>query len=136
MWDADRRVLLRRYRSGHAAIDGYAEDYAYLIFGLLELFRQAETANGSQWAIELQQRQDELFWDEAGGWFSTTGRDPSVLVRMKEDYDGAEPAASSVGVLNLLSLAHLTGDATYRVQAEKVFGAFGTRLSPMAGRCR
>ena len=61
---------------------------------------------------ELQRRQDELFWDPIeGGWFSTTGEDPSVLLRLKEDYDGAEPAASSVAVLNLLTLAHLTGDA-------------------------
>ena len=45
-----------------------------------------------------------------GGWFSTTGRDPSVLLRLKEDYDGAEPAASSVSVLNLLTLSHLVED--------------------------
>ena len=47
-------------------------------------------------------------WDERdGGWFSTTGEDESVLLRLKEDYDGAEPAASSVSVMNLLALAHL-----------------------------
>ncbi len=49
-----------------------------------------------EWAIALQRRQDELFWDEReGGWFSTTGEDPSVLLRMKEDYDGAEPSADA-----------------------------------------
>ena len=55
------------------------------------------------WARELQAQQDARFWDEAdGGWFSTTGPHSSVLLRLKEDYDGAEPSASSVSVLNLL----------------------------------
>src|SRR5207248_10230135 len=92
MWSAQSGTLLRRYRDGHAEIDGYAEDYAYLIFGLLELFQADPDPAWLAWAIELQRRQDELFWDERdGGWFGTTGRDPTVLLRMKEDYDGAEP---------------------------------------------
>lgn len=89
-------------------MEGYAEDYAYLIFGLLELFQAGGDPEWLQWALQLQERQDALFWDDVdGGWFSTTGRDPSVLLRLKEDYDGAEPAASSVSALNLLTLAHL-----------------------------
>ena len=51
-----------------------------------------------------------MFWDEEdGGWFSTTGDDPTVLLRLKEDYDGAEPSAGSVAVWNLLTLVHLSG---------------------------
>ena len=93
-------------------MDGYAEDYAYLVFGLLELFQAGGDPEWLQWALQLQERQDALFWDEVdGGWFSTTGRDPSVLLRLKEDYDGAEPAASSVSALNLLTLAHLFSPA-------------------------
>jgi hypothetical protein len=100
MWSGDSRTLRRRYRGGHADIDGYAEDYAFLIFGLLELFQADPDAGWLEWAVALQHQQDDLFWDEAdGGWFSTTGRDPSVIARMKEDYDGAEPTASSVSVL-------------------------------------
>src|SRR5207247_7597330 len=79
--------------------------------------------------VDLQRRQDELFWDEeAGGWFSTTGRDPSVLVRLKEDYDGAEPTASSVSVLNLLVLSHLVHDAAWTDRIERTLRLFGTRL--------
>src|SRR2546428_2838951 len=97
MWNAATRTLLRRYRDGHAEIEAYAEDYAYLIFGLLELFQADTDSAWLEWAVDLQHRMDELFWDEAdGGWFSTTGRDASLLLRMKEDYDGAEPTASSV----------------------------------------
>src|SRR6185369_7851407 len=98
-------TLLRRYRRGEASIDGYAEDYAYLVFGLLELFQADPDFAWLDWAVALERRQDELFWDEvSGGWFSTTGRDATVLLRMKEDYDGAEPTASSVSVHNLLVL--------------------------------
>jgi uncharacterized protein YyaL (SSP411 family) len=129
MWDMSSGTLLRRYRSGDAAIPGYAEDYAYLIFGLLELFQAAGDPRDLEWALELQQRQDALFWDaDEGGWFSTTGDDPTVLLRLKEDYDGAEPAPSSVAVLNLLALSHLTNDGIMVEKIEKTLGGFGERL--------
>jgi uncharacterized protein YyaL (SSP411 family) len=129
MWDADRQVLLRRYRKGEAAIAAYAEDYAFLVFGLLELFQADGDGDWFDWAATLQRVQDELFWDEIdGGWFSTTGKDPSVLVRMKEEYDGAEPSASGVGAWNLLTMAQLTGEVTYQARAQRVLAAFGGRL--------
>ena len=134
LWRPSTGTLLRRYRDGDAAIEGYAEDYAYLIWGLLELFQATGTAGWLEWATELQKRQDDLFWDEAGGgWFSTTGQDPTVLLRLKEDSDGAEPAASSVSAVNVLTLAHLTGDPTYRNKAERTLARFGKRAGA-AGR--
>jgi uncharacterized protein YyaL (SSP411 family) len=134
MWSADSSTLLRRYRDGHAEIEGYAEDYAYLIFGLLELFQADPDPAWLNWAVALQRRQDDLFWDEAeGGWFSTTGLDPRVLLRMKEDYDGAEPTASSVSVLNLLVLSHLVDDPQWSVRVEQTLRAFAVRLE-QAGR--
>jgi uncharacterized protein YyaL (SSP411 family) len=76
LWNAEERRLLRRYRAGHADIDAYADDYACLIFGLLELFQADPDPAWLEWAIALQRRQDELFWDEGGaGWFSTTRTD-------------------------------------------------------------
>jgi uncharacterized protein YyaL (SSP411 family) len=126
--------LLRRYRDGEAAIEGYAEDYAYLNWGLLELFQATGDAGWLRWAIELQKTQDELFWDATdGGWFSTTGNDPSVLLRLKEDYDGAEPAAGSVSALNCLTFAHLLGDHSYRQKAERTLARYGPRVGA-AGR--
>ncbi len=126
--------LLRRYRDGDAAIDAYAEDYACLVWGLLELFQAGGDPAWLEWAIELQGIQDAKFWDARdGGWFSTTGDDPSVLLRLKEDYDGAEPAASSVAALNALTLAHLTGDADARDRAGRTLGRFGPRAGA-AGR--
>jgi len=132
MWNRETRRLLRRYRSNDAAIDAYAEDYAYLIFGLLELFQAGGDPEWLRWACELQGRQNDLFWDaDSGGWFSTTGEDSSVLVRMKEDYDGAEPAPTSVSAMNLLTLAHLTGDNRYAERAAKAIHSFGGRLDEM-----
>jgi hypothetical protein len=129
MWHAESGTLLRRCRQGRADIAGYAEDYAYLVAGLLELFQADADPAWLDWAIALQRRQDELFWDEAaGGWFSTTGRDASVLLRMKEDYDGAEPTASSVSVMNLLILSHLVPDEAWRVRIDRTLRHFGTRL--------
>ena len=132
MWSAQTGLLRRRYRDGHAEIDGYAEDYAYMIHGLLELFQADPEPMWLEWAIALQRRQDELFWDEqGGGWFSTTGQDPSVLLRMKEDYDGAEPTASSVAVLNLLTLSHLVADSAWDDRIERTLRLFATRLEQM-----
>jgi uncharacterized protein len=132
MWNRPGGVLLRRYRHGDAAIEAYAEDYAFLVFGILELFQADGNSEWLDWALALQRAQDRLFWDaQDGGWFSTTGRDPSVLVRMKEEYDGAEPSASGVGVLNLLTLSHLTGNSVYEERARQVFAAFGARLASL-----
>ncbi|MBI3264385.1 MAG: thioredoxin domain-containing protein [Acidobacteria bacterium] len=129
LWDPSRQVMLRRYRDGEAAIDGYAEDYAFMIWALLELFESDGDPRWLEWAIRLQDRQDTLFWDEAGGgWFSTTGTDPSVLLRMKEDYDGAEPTPTSVSALNVLKLHHLTGHATFLTRAERTLAAFGSQV--------
>ena len=129
LWNSTTRTLLRRYRDGNAAVDGYAEDYAYLAFGLIELFQATGAPRWLAWALTLQARMDELFWDPAdGGWFSTTGHDASVLLRLKETYDGAEPAASSVAVLNLLALAHLTGDAAMSERIERAMALFRPHL--------
>jgi len=97
---------------------------------VLELFQTTGDPEWLAWARELQARQDELFWDEEhGGWFSTSGADPSVLVRMKEDYDGAEPAPTSVGALNAVTLAHLTGEQSYADRATAAMMSFGGRLA-------
>ena len=133
MWRPSDRTLLRRWRDGDASIDAYAEDYSALIWGLLELFQSDGDPAWLTWARELQEQQDARFWDEKdGGWFSTTGRDPSVLLRLKEDYDGAEPSASSVSVLNLLTLAHLVDDDEARRKAERTLARYGERAGRAA----
>jgi len=110
LWDPERGRLRRRFRDGRSEIDGYCEDYAFVVWGLLELFQAGGDPTWLDWARQLQATQNALFGDdEAGGWFSTTGDDPTVLLRLKEDYDGAEPSSGSVAVGNLLTLGHLSG---------------------------
>jgi uncharacterized protein YyaL (SSP411 family) len=134
LWKPESGLLLRRYREGAAGIDGYAEDYAFLICGLLELFQADGDAGWLEWALALQDAQDARFWDgRDGGWFSTTGDDPTVLLRLKEDYDGAEPAASSISVLNVLMLHHLVPDGDRLPRAERTLGRFGSKIGA-AGR--
>ena len=133
LWDKDRQRLLRRYRRGQAAIDGYSEDYAYTIWGLLELFQADFDPDWLDWAKTLQAKQNELFWDaDAGGWFATTGEDLSVLLRLREDYDGAEPSASAVSVLNLLTFSQLTGDEVWVNQIEKTLGRLNDNNGSLA----
>jgi hypothetical protein len=133
LWNDARQVLLRRYRDGEAAIDGYCEDYASMVFGLLELFQATGRAAWLEWALALRARQNALFGDEeAGGWFSTSGGDPSLLLRMKEDYDGAEPSAGSVAAMNELVIAHLTGERDAFDRAERALARFGPNLGRVA----
>ena len=125
--------MKRRYRDGDAAIDAYAEDYAYLTFGLIELFQAGGDPHWLEWGRTLQRRLDEQFWDaENGGWFNTTGTDPSVILRMKEDYDGAEPSPSSISVLNVLMLAHLTGEAELFDRISQTLKMFGSHIGQLA----
>lgn len=122
-------ILLRRYRDGQAAIEGYADDYAFMIHGLLDLYEAAFDVAHLNRAIELQEKQNALFLDKrAGGYFSTTGYDKTILLRIKEDYDGAEPSANSVSLQNLLRLAQMTDNQEYREQAERIIAAFSPKL--------
>jgi uncharacterized protein YyaL (SSP411 family) len=121
--------LLRRYRAGDAAIEGYLEDYAFLIQGLLDLYEASFEIDDLKWAIALQDTQNQLFQDGThGGFFTTATGDTNLFLRMKEDYDGAEPAANSVAVLNLLRLAQMTDNKTWRQSADSALTDFSVRL--------
>ena len=133
LWREADRVLLRRYRDGEAAVEAFCEDYACLAFGLIELFQATGDGEWLDWALTLTDVQAERFRDPAdGGWFSTTGNDPTVLLRLKEDYDGAEPSAASVTVHNLMALAHLTGDGRFADLAQKSLERYGPELGRVA----
>ncbi len=129
LFEPESGDLMRRYRDGEAAIDGFVDDYAYLIQGLLDLYEASFDVRHLEWALALQEKQNALFWDgRNGGYFNTIGGDASVLLRMKEDYDGAEPSPNSVAILNLLRLHQMTDRAAHRDMAEQALRAFGTQL--------
>jgi uncharacterized protein len=130
LWNPDTGRLLRRYAAGVAGIDAFAEDYAYLAWGLLELFQADGDPAWLAWAVRLHETLDARFGADGDlGWHATTGEDPTVLLRQLEEYDGAEPAASSVAVMNLLVLARLTGRAQYQAKAECVLAAWGGQVA-------
>lgn len=117
LYDEDRGVLYRNYREGRGANEGFAEDYAYFVAGLLDLYEATFEERWLEWADRLQETMDRLFLDEsAGGYFNSAADDPSIILRLKEDYDGAEPTPGSVAAANLLRLAAMTQDETRRVR--------------------
>jgi hypothetical protein len=121
--------LKRRYRAGEVAVEGFCDDYAFLIQGLLDVYEAGFDIAHLQWAVDLQEKQNALFWDAAdGGYFTTSGQDKSVLLRIKDDYDGAEPSANSISALNLLRLAEFADNKDYRAMAAKTLAVFGTRM--------
>ena len=132
LWDASRKILYRSYREGRSDIEGFADDYAFVIQGLLDLYEASFDIEWLKLGVELQETQDRLFFDEKqGGYFSTSGKDKSVVLRMKDDNDSAEPAASSVAALNLLRLSQFRDDpaAAGAERARKTIDAFAATLS-------
>ena len=133
LYDPSRKILFRNYREGRSAIEGFADDYAFLIQAVLDLYEACFDVGWLRWAIELQETQDRLFFDnERGGYFSGAGNDPSILLRLKEDNDSAEPAASSVSALNLLRLAQIRNDEGFYERAEKTIDAFAPQIGRFA----
>jgi hypothetical protein len=130
LYDDSRKTLFRNYRGSRSEVEGFADDYAFVIQGLLDLYEASFDVGWLKFAIELQETQDRLFFDEKnGGYFSTSGRDKSVVLRMKDDNDSAEPAASSVAALNLLRLAQFRDDKQMEERGKKTISAFNATLS-------
>ena len=128
--DSPSGGLRRRSLGGQIEIEALAEDYACLIAGLLDLYEASFEVEWLTWAVDLQERQDRLFWDAAsGGYFSTTALATDVVARFKDDYDGAEPAASSVSAMNVLRLWQVTDRKEWRSRADALFRAFSPQLT-------
>ncbi|XP_046407869.1 spermatogenesis-associated protein 20 [Ischnura elegans] len=114
-------------------IEGFSDDYAFVIQGFLDT---AEASHDPAiiswligWAEKLQEKQDALFWDADGnGGYFTGPVDSVLLLRLKEDQDGAEPSANSVAVSNLLRLSSLLERSDWRERAGAILKAFQERL--------
>ncbi len=130
MYNPRTGVLLRRYRQDDAAIPGFLDDYALFAQALLDLYEAQFDRRYLDLAVRLTEKQIELFEDrQEGAFFSTAAGDNSLVMRVKEDYDGAEPSGNSVAILNLLRLAQITARSDFRVSAEHALSAFAPRLS-------
>jgi uncharacterized protein len=130
LYEKKSKLLYRNYRGGRSNIEAFADDYAFVIQGLLDLYEASFDVDWLKFAVQLQETQDRLFFDEKnGGYFSTSGKDESVFLRMKDDNDGAEPAASSIAALNLLRLSQFRDDKEMAERARKTIDAFTITLS-------
>jgi len=122
--------LMTSWRDGSAAILAYADDYAFLVWGLLELYETTFKPEYLKKALELNDDLLKLFWDGQDGGLFLYGEDAEKLImRPKEVYDGAIPSANSVAALNFLRLSQLTGRADLTDLAQKLFDAFNREVS-------
>jgi hypothetical protein len=129
LWREADSTLLRRYRDGDAAIEGFLDDYAALINALVDLYETSFDPADLTWAAQLAERAIALFEDkESGGFFSSPANQSDLVLRLKDDYDGAEPSGNSVMAFALLRLARIKERSDFRIAAERTLEAFSGRM--------
>lgn len=132
LYDVQARKLLRSCYGGSEEtlasehpIYGFIDDYAFLIKGLIDYYVASLDEHALHWAKELQDIQDELFWDpKHGAYFYSEANSPNVAVRLKEDHDGAEPCGNSVAAHNLLLLSDYFEEERLKEKARTLFDYF------------
>ena len=125
--------LLARYRDGESAFPGYVDDYAFLVWGLIELYETTYKPVYFKRSLKLNDDLIKYFWDESNGGLFYYGSDSEQLItRPKEIYDGATPSGNSVATLNFLRLARLTGRTDLEDKASKQFETFGSSIERFA----
>ncbi|MDD5100626.1 MAG: thioredoxin domain-containing protein [Syntrophales bacterium] len=102
--------LLHRWCGGEAAVTGNLDDYAFLIWGLCELYEAGLDAGDLRRALELQRILTDRFRDSEGGFFFTPDDGEALPLRLKEGYDGAVPSGNAVTLMNLIRMGRMTGD--------------------------
>jgi uncharacterized protein YyaL (SSP411 family) len=133
MVDAKGR-LYHRYRDGEGAITAFLDDYAFLTWGLIELYEATFEPRYLQKALDLNTIILKRFWDEEkGGFYFTTDDADTILVRKKEIYDGAVPSGNAVAMLNLLRLARLTAQPELEEKAAHISRTFSNAVSQSPG---
>ncbi|MBE2226573.1 MAG: thioredoxin domain-containing protein [Ignavibacteria bacterium] len=132
LYNSTEKKLLHRWRDGEAKIDATLEDFSFFSQGLIDLYEASFDEKYLKHAVELSEIMINDFYDETeGGFFDTSGKDTSILVRTKEDYDSAEPTGNSVAINNLLRLSALTGNTAWYDMAYKSVLAFSGKLERM-----
>lgn len=122
--------LYHRYRDGEAKIPGFLDDYAFFVWGLIELCEATFNVAHLEKAVQLTDYMIDHFWDEKdGGFYHTSDESEHVLVRQKLFHDGVTPSGTSVAMLNLLRLSRLTGNPAYEEKALKLSQVFSNRVS-------
>jgi len=122
--------LLHRYRDGEAGILANLDDYAFFVWGLIELYEATFEVHYLKTALDLNADMLKRFWDgQRGGLFFTPDDGEALIVRKKEAYDGAIPSGNAVALFNLLRLARLTGRTDLEERAAEISKAFSGQIS-------
>jgi uncharacterized protein YyaL (SSP411 family) len=124
--------LLHRYRDGQAGITANVDDYAFLVWGLIELYEATFDAHYLETALKLNEEMLKHFWDDkSGGLFFTPDDGEALIVRKKEIYDGAVPSGNAVAMLNLLRLARFTANTHLEEKAMEIGRAFSKAVKQL-----
>ncbi|RYP53499.1 hypothetical protein DL768_001536 [Monosporascus sp. mg162] len=130
LFDTNTGTLRRVYREGPGETPGFADDYAFLIEGLIDLYGATFDDKWLSFADSLQKAQIEQFWDaDNHGFFSTPAGQPDILIRSKDAVDNAEPSTNGISASNLFRLAALLDDAGYEERANQTLTAFTGEMS-------
>jgi len=122
--------LLHRYIDGDASIPGNLDDYAFSIWGLIELYEATFELRYLKEALGLQDEMTTHFWDEStGGFYFTPDDGEKLILRVKEFYDGAIPSGNSVALLNLARLSRMTGNTAYEQRAHALASCFAAQAT-------
>ncbi|MEQ8524523.1 thioredoxin domain-containing protein [Gracilimonas sp.] len=125
----EKEKLIHRYNDGEAAIDAMADDYAFLIWGLIELYESTFEPQYLSKALTLNEQFIELFWDtEKSGFYFSIADEDQVYGRQKQIFDGAMPSSNSVAMMNLIRLSRLSGNTELEGYADKIGEAFSADL--------
>ena len=117
--------LLRSIHQGETSVPAFLEDYAFLCWGMIELYQADGEPAALDNALGLAREMLDLFHDDTdGGFFDTASDADQVLMRMKNIYDGAVPSGNSIACLNLLRLGMICSDEALKVEGERSLHAF------------
>jgi uncharacterized protein YyaL (SSP411 family) len=121
--------LLHRYRDGNKAVNGHADDYSFVIYGLLNLYESTYNPNYLHDAINFNDFFTSKFWDKnQKGFYFTSEQETETFLRTKEFYDGAIPSSNSVEFMNLQLLSNLTANPIYEDYSFDLAKGYGSFL--------
>ncbi len=127
---ADGR-LMHSHRGGHTSAPAHLDDYAFMIWGLLDLYEAVFDIRYLKKAIELTDHVLRHFWDAAGGFYFTSDDGEEILIRQKEVYDGAIPSGNSIAMMNLIRLARITANPEWEEKAVNLARASARSIEQM-----
>ncbi len=132
LWDSETATLYHRWREGERDTVQLQDAYAFLLSGVLDFYEVTLESGPLDFAIALADAMIARFYDrEAGGFWQSDGKAADLILRVKEDYDGAEPSGNSVAIMALLKLAAITVRSDYRAAAEHGLRLFAERLQDL-----